>query len=310
MTDHKPRFGLIGTGIWARTLQAPAAATCDAVHFSSVFGRREAAVKEIADAHGAQAFITLDAFLDSVDIVGISVVPDAQPEFAIAAAAAGKHLLLEKPIATDPVIADAIADACAKHGVQSAVFFTRLFTPQIRQWVNEAAADDGWLSTRAETFARVTTDPANPFHSTRWRSEVGALWDVGPHAVSLLCAALGDVVAVSASKGRGDLTITTLTHDNGVISTIAITLDAPAPLPGGTVLFGASGKNEVPVPADWNDESAQAYRSAIAELAAAAKSGQATPYDARFGARITTILAAAEQSIASGHRISLDKMRL
>ncbi|MBM7044782.1 MULTISPECIES: Gfo/Idh/MocA family protein [Rhizobium] len=307
MTDRKPRFGLIGTGIWARTVQAPAAATCDAVHFCSVFGRREIAAKEIAEAHGAQAFTSLGAFLDSVDIVGISLVPDAQPEFAIAAAAAGKHLLLEKPLATDPVVADAIAEACAKHGVQSAVFFTRLFTPQIRQWVNEAAANGGWLSARTETFARVISDPGNPFYSTRWRSEVGALWDVGPHAVSLLCAALGDVVAVSASKGRGDFTLTTLVHDNGVISTIAITLDAPSPLPGGTVLFGASGKNEVPVPEDWNGESTQAYRNAIAELATAAKSGQPTPYDARFGARVTTILAAAEQSIASGHQVSLDK---
>ncbi len=304
MTQDKLRFGLIGTGIWAKTVQAPAAATCDAVKFSSLFGRREAAVHEIADAHGVQAFTALDAFLDSVDIVGISVTPDAQPELAIAAAKAGKHLLLEKPIATTPMAANAIADACERYGVRSAVFFTRLFLPSTRQWAEQAAATGGWLSARTEAFGQVITDPRNPFHGTQWRSEVGGLWDIGPHAVSLLCAALGDVVEVSATKGRGDLTLTTLTHRAGAISTIAMTLDAPAPLPGGTVLFGASGKNEVPASTDWMGDSTQAYRNAIASLADASA---ATDYDARFGASVTAILAAAEQSISSGRRVIIDQ---
>jgi predicted dehydrogenase len=301
----KPRFGLIGTGIWARTVQAPAAAACGSVAFTSVFGRREAAALEIAKPHGARAFASLDAFLDSVDIVGISLVPDAQPDFALAAVAAGKHLLLEKPVATDPAKADAIADAVSDHGLASAVFFTRLFMPQVRQWIDEARAAGGWLSGRAETFAQVTTDPNNPFHGTAWRSRIGALWDIGPHAVSLLCAVLGDVAEVYAVKGRGDLTQMMLTHRDGAVSTIAMSLDAPAPLPGGTVLFGSAGCTQAPGSSDWMGDSIRAYATAIADVTAAAAGGAPVRFDARFGARMTAILAAAEASKANESRVAL-----
>jgi hypothetical protein len=56
----------------------------------------------------------------------------------------------------------------------------------------------------------------------------GALWDTGPHAVSLPSATLGEVVEVSATQGVGDLTTMTLLHRPGAISAVTLALDVPA----------------------------------------------------------------------------------
>src|SRR5882757_5264925 len=137
MADERPRFGLIGTGIWARTLHAPAAARSEAVHFSSVLGRDETTADALAAAHGAKPYADLATFLDSVDIVGIALPPDVQPDFALAAIAAGKHVLLEKPVATDPAAADEIAVELESRGLVSVAFFTQLLMPRVRSWSDE-----------------------------------------------------------------------------------------------------------------------------------------------------------------------------
>jgi len=299
----KPKFGLIGTGVWSRELQAPVAAKSDAVAFTAIFGRNRAATEAIAEAHGVAAHDHLATFLDAVDIVGICVPPAAQPQFALAAAGAGKPLLLEKPVAVDVEQADAIAAALAAQNLASVVFFTHLLTPRVQDWLRDAKAKGGWLAARVDSFGRVLTDPDNPFHETAWRADAGALWDTGPHSVALLLTALGPVAEVSATHGQGDYSVVTLTHAGGAISTISMMMDAPAPLPGETALFGATGKSTLPSTDDWMKESAAAYASALKRLADPAGAGpDAIVLDAAFGAQVTRILAAAERSMTSGRR--------
>ena len=82
--------------------------------------RRPAVAGELAAAHGATAFGELDALIDGVDVVSISVPPAVQPDVAIAAARAGRHVILEKPIADSVDRAEQIARAittcrCRQH---------------------------------------------------------------------------------------------------------------------------------------------------------------------------------------------------
>jgi len=303
MSD-RPRFGLIGTGVWPRLIQAPAARASDAVDFTAVFGRNAAKAETFAAPFRVRAYTDLDAFLDSVDIVGISVPPDVQAQFALAAARAGKPVVMEKPLAIDPAEADAIAAEFETRGVPALVFFTLQLVPRVRNWADAARATGGWIAGRVDSFSRVLTDTTSPFHGTvaAWRGTAGALWDTGPHAVALLLTILGDVVDIGAVRGRGDLKILTLTHAGGAVSTITLTMDAPANLPGETVLFGAAGKNLLPPSADFDGEAMAAYASALAALASGNISGLP---DARLGATVTKILTAAERSLASGRRIDL-----
>ncbi|MDE1994339.1 MAG: Gfo/Idh/MocA family oxidoreductase [Rhizobiaceae bacterium] len=306
MTKDKPRFGLVGTGVWARMLHAPMAAKSDEIAFTSIYGRNKLAAGELAGAHQLEAFADFEKFLDSVDIVAFSLTPDAQPHFALAAADAGKHLLLEKPVATDPAVADEIADRLERNNLASIVFFTSIFVPRVRQWVDDATATGGWISGRVESFVRALNDPTNPFYGTDWRRSAGALWDVAPHSVAMLCLTLGKVRHVSATRGQGLLVVLTLTHESGAISQVSATLDAPAALPGSTVLFGSAGANTLPPSQDFFGEANDAYLNAISALVGAAKGSSAeNRLDARFGSHVTAVLAAAERSIDTGQRISL-----
>src|SRR6516225_4645270 len=93
------RFGLVGTGHWAKITHAPALASTPGAELAAVWGRDPAAAAALAAAHGATAHTDFGAFLDSVDAVAFSVPPHVQAPLAVRAAEAGKHLLLEKPIA-------------------------------------------------------------------------------------------------------------------------------------------------------------------------------------------------------------------
>ena len=68
-----------------------------------------------------------------------AVPPDVQAEIATRAAARGRHLLLEKPIATSVADALQLERAVADAGVASVVFFTRRFVPDTVAWLARAA---------------------------------------------------------------------------------------------------------------------------------------------------------------------------
>lgn len=309
-THPQPRFGLIGTGVWPRLVQAPAAVASKTVTFTSVFNRDAGKADAFAAPFGVRGYADLDAFFDSVDIVGITVPPAVQPELALRAAKAGKPVVLEKPLAIDSADAEAVATAFESRGLMALVFFTRLLIPATRAWIDAAQAQGGWLAARVDSISGLLNDPANPFYGTAaaWRGSAGALWDTGPHSVSTLLRILGDVAEVSALRGQGDLKLLTLAHTSGAISSISLAMDAPVNVPGETALFGAAGKVVMPPNTDWFGDARVAYSVALDALASSlAGKPQAGLPDARLGAAVTRILAAAERSLASGRRIDLSE---
>jgi predicted dehydrogenase len=307
MTDARPRFGFIGTGIWVRDVQAPAAAASDAVRFTSIFGRNRAAAEAVAAATGAKVETDLATFLESVDIVGIALPPSAQPEFAMAAIAAGKHLLLEKPVAVEVTAARAIADGLDEKGLKSLVFFTGVLNRRSQTWLKDVHEVGGWVGGRIDSFSGVLVDPNNPFHSTaQWRSTTGALWDTVPHAVAMLTRIFGPVTEVVAGSGSGDLKAVILNHRDGALTTINLAMDMPSSVPGETVIYGSAGKREMPMQVlDWKTNARQVYGEALALLVASINGQETTHPDARFGAYVTEVIAAIERSIAERRPISL-----
>jgi predicted dehydrogenase len=288
------RFGLVGTGYWARITHAPVLASTEGIELAAVWGRNPDAAAALAAEHGAAACTDLDAFLASVDAVAFSVPPDVQSAIGVRAARAGKHLLLEKPIALSDEDAGELVRAVADGGVASVVFFTARFRPDVRDWLAGVASGDRWDGGNAVWLGTALV-ASNPFN-TPWRREKGGLWDLGPHVVSLLWAALGPVVSVTADAGRGDLTHLVLHHDSGATSTATLTLSAPAAADGfGLYLWGARGRSAVPAGAD---DARAALRVALTELAANARSGHLShPCDVRFGRDVVHVLAAAQRQV-------------
>src|SRR4029450_1492941 len=138
------RFGVLGTGYWAQEAHATALAGHSDTELVAVWGRDPARTAAFAERFGIQGHDDLDRLLAEVDAVAIAVPPDVQAELAVRAATAGRHLLLDKPLALSLDGADRVAGAVAASGVASLVFFTLRFLPELAAWVAEAGAAGDW----------------------------------------------------------------------------------------------------------------------------------------------------------------------
>jgi predicted dehydrogenase len=285
------RFGLVGTGHWARVTHAPALASTEGIEFAAVWGRSPEAAGKLAAAHQVTPYEDLDAFLSDVDAVAFAVPPDVQAPIAARAAGLGKHLLLEKPIATTDQDADALTAAVDRAQVASVVFFTARFQPEIRDWLASAGKQQGWKG-GAATWLGTALQVSSPYN-TPWRNDKGGLWDIGPHMVALLWAVLGPVQSVTADAGAADVTHLVLHHENGTTSTITATLSAPpAAAVAELFLWGEHGRSAAPMK---SVTALPALRIALAELAGNVASGRVShPCDVRFGRCVNRVLTEAQ----------------
>jgi predicted dehydrogenase len=300
MTTPRPlRFGLVGTGHWARITHAPALASTDGIEFTAVWGRNQEAAAALAARHAAVAYRDLGALLADVDAVAFSVPPDVQSEIAVRAAAAGKHLLLEKPVATSDAGAGRLVRAVRDAGVASVVFFTARFQADVRAWLADVACQDGWAGGCA-VWLGTAWQASSPFN-TPWRRERGGLWDLAPHAVSLLWASLGPVASLTAEAGPADVTHLVLHHESGASSTVTVTLSASEAAAGFDLyLWGEPGRSAAPAEADRAEAP---LRVALSELADRARSGRVDhPCDVRFGRDVGRVLAEAQRQIDARRR--------
>ncbi|MCM2580055.1 Gfo/Idh/MocA family protein [Streptomyces meridianus] len=295
------RIGLLGTGPWAGRVHAPALAGHPGVEFTGVWGRRTEATEALAKESGTRAYTDVEALFADSDAVAIALPPDVQAELAVRAAEAGCHLLLDKPVATSVTAARRVADAAGRAGVASVVFFTLRFDPAVAEWVHRQSAAGGWFTGSVAWLGALFSEGADsPYAASPWRREKGALWDVGPHVLSVLLPVLGELTgpdAVTAVAGPGDTVHLVLRHDGGASSTVTVSLTAPVAAAGRAVeLRGAAGTSVLP---EQREDGVVVFRRAVDALTDSARSGVPHLCDVRFGARVTEILAAAEAARAT-----------
>jgi predicted dehydrogenase len=290
------RFGVLGTGFWAQRIHAASLAEHEDAELVGVWGRDVAKANAVGAEFDVAGFGDLDSLLAEVDAVSIALPPAVQVELAIKVAEAGKHLLLEKPIALNLADADRLVAAVHEAGVASVVFFTFRFRPGTASWLEQAArtrlagGHGSWLSALAGT----------PFDDSPWRKEHGALWDIGPHALSVLVPALGPVVAVQAGPGLRDTVHLILTHASGVASTVTVS-HTVAPMSAGAEFFvhGDAGRL-VLIPEDR--VAPEAFAVAVDELMSAAVTRGTHPCDVGFARDVVAVLESATRALASGCR--------
>ncbi|HYH25665.1 MAG TPA: Gfo/Idh/MocA family oxidoreductase, partial [Blastococcus sp.] len=261
-----------------------------------VWGRDLAKAKALGAEFEVPGYSDVDALLADVDAVTIAVPPDVQAPLAVRAAEAGRHLLLEKPIALDVAGADRVVDAVRAAGVASVVFFTFRFQTATSTWLTQAARTrlaggaGSWLSSLAGT----------PFAASPWRQERGALWDIGPHALSVLVPALGPVVAVQAGAGLRDTVHLVLTHESGAASTVTLS-HTVAPMASGIEFYVHGDAGRLVLLPD-TEAPLEAFGVAVDELGAAAMTGGTHPCDVAFGRDVVAVLATAARALDSGCR--------
>ncbi|MBV9324155.1 MAG: Gfo/Idh/MocA family oxidoreductase [Chloroflexi bacterium] len=297
------RVGLIGTGHWAIAVHGRGVVSHPAAELVGVWGRDPARAQHVADELGSRPYPSLAGLVADVDALTFAVPPDVQVSIASSAAQAGKHLLLEKPIATSIADAQKLQSAIGQAGVASIVFFTRRFIAEHESWLNQVRQTGGWECARVEMSSAIFVE-GNPFGNSPWRKDKGALWDVGPHALSTLIPLLGKVDSVIAGAGVRDQVHLVLQHTGPRSSTASLSLTVPPAAVGNALyVYGEHGRAEAP---SGQFDVGAAYRralDALVEQAGASKPAHAC--DVHFGAQVVGVLAAAEESLHSGRRIEI-----
>jgi predicted dehydrogenase len=297
------RFGLLGTGHWAVVTQGAALAAHPRAEFAGVWGRNPEKARALAQRYGSRAYPDVDALIADVDAVAMALPPDVQAPLALRAARAGRHLLLEKPLALATAEADPIVHAVEEGGLASLVFFTNRFDPAIEAFVAKAAETGGWDGGRATHFSALL-QPDSPYRGSAWRHERGGLWDVGPHALAALLPVLGPVAEVAAVDGPRGAAHVLLRHVSGAVGTLAVGVDAR---PAATASeFGFYGEAGVVTAPERAVTPAQAFAVAVDRLLANAAAGTVPdPCDVRFAREVVAVLQAADTSRREGRTVAL-----
>jgi predicted dehydrogenase len=293
------RFGVLGTGFWAETVHAASLAEHPDAELAGIWGRDLAKAKAVGAQYDVPGYADLDELLADVDAVSFSLPPDVQVPLAIRAAEAGKHLLLEKPIALSVSDADRVVDAVAAAGVASVVFFTFRFHQGTATWLSQAARTR--LMGGAGSWLGNNYEPDSPFKDSAWRKDKGALWDIGPHALSLFLPALGPVTAVQAGAGLGDTVHLVLHHESGVSSTVTLS-HTVATMSSGIEFFVHGDAGRITLLPEGGPSAKESHQVAVEELTAAALTGGTHPCDVGFGREVVVVLAAAQRALDSGCR--------
>jgi predicted dehydrogenase len=232
--SHEPfQVASIGIGWWSDVLAAAAARTGGRVQVVSCFTRSEDKRRAFAEKFGCRAAASLEDVLSDPEVAGIvNTTPNhAHLETTRAAAQAGKHVFLDKPMANTIGEAKAITKACKDAGVVLAVGYQRRREGHFR-WIKERI-DGGDFGTLVQAEANISRDREGKFQLGHWRYTAegmpgGVMLQIGLHYVDVLMMLLGPVKTVSGMASQlvlpgdnPDVGTLMMTHENGAVSSLS-----------------------------------------------------------------------------------------
>lgn len=189
VSDRKIRWGVLGYARIARESVIPAILRSSNSEFYALASRDETKLPESRTRYGDKhkTVVGYDALLDdpAVDAVYIPLPNSQHSEWTIRAAAKGKHVLCEKPLALDAKQCREMIDACAKHRVLLMEAFMYRYTERTRQVVDVLKSGVlGEIKFVQASFRYPMTNPV----SIKLKPELGggALYDVGCYPINLI----------------------------------------------------------------------------------------------------------------------------
>lgn len=202
------RWGIVGCGDVARKRVAGAIQQDSDSELVAVCRRNEEKLQQFSDEFGvAFATTSADEVIQSPDIdaVYIATPVNLHKPQTIAAAQAGKHVLVEKPMAMSTAECDEMISACASADVWLGVAYYRPFYPVIHrmQELLEAGEIGRVLSVSATTCTPfdMTSDDDGYWRVIPEAGGGGALMDIGSHRLDLFLRMFGAVADVKAQCG-------------------------------------------------------------------------------------------------------------
>jgi len=231
MTEAPLRVAALGMGWWSDVL-ADAMTRSDKLQIVACFTRSEEKRDAFAAKYGCRAAASYEEILKDPSIVAIiNTTPNnVHLETTEAAARAGKHVFLDKPIANTVREGQAIADACSKAGVVLALGYQRRRETHFR-WIR-SEIDAGRFGRLVQAECNISRDRLGRFDLSSWRYTAagmpgGVMLQIGIHYVDVLEFLMGPVRAVSARLTQlvlpgdnPDVANMILEHENGALSNL------------------------------------------------------------------------------------------
>jgi UDP-N-acetyl-2-amino-2-deoxyglucuronate dehydrogenase len=301
MTTSELGFAIVGTGMIAR-YHAQAIADTPGARLAALCASSPERAAEAAAHFGVAADHRLDAVLarPDVDVVCICTPSGLHAEQAIAAARAGKHVLVEKPLALSLADADAMIATAREAGVLLAVALQRRTDPDfvaVRRAIEGGELGRMTLGTVSVPYVR----PQSYYDSAAWRGTWaldggGALMNQGVHLVDMLLWYMGDVAEVRAQFDTlahaievEDCVAATLRFASGALGGIVATTAAAPGFPHRVEVYGTGGGVQIEGEAVVRWETSQGSRAVA----------QPTPQAAGAGASPTGISAVGHTRIVA-----------
>ena len=229
------RAAIVGLGRWGRTLVNSVQGKSGAILFTAGYTRTRSSAEEFCSANGIALKDDLDQILadPAIDAV-VFATPHSQHGAQVErAAAAGKHVLIEKPFTLDVATAKAALDAVARSGVVLGVAFPRRFHPAMIEL--KARVADGRLGTVSHCESAQASPTGLTMSPDYWRSDpqeapAGAMTATGVHNLDALIYLFGEIDEVYCTSLRRvmprleDTTTVLLGLANGVSATLYCSL--------------------------------------------------------------------------------------
>jgi len=225
------KVACIGMGWWSDVL-ADAIRRSGKLEIVACFSRSEEKRNAFAKKYQCEAARTFKDILadKGVDAIINTTPNDTHLETTAAAARAGKHVFLDKPIANTIADARAITTACRKAGVVLAIGYQRRRESQFR-WVRQQI-DAGVFGKLVNAESNISRDRAGKIDLGSWRYQAsgmpgGVMLQIGIHYTDVLEYLVGPVMAVNARLAQlvlpgdnPDVASLVLEHENGALSTL------------------------------------------------------------------------------------------
>jgi predicted dehydrogenase len=214
------RAAIVGIGAWGRNLVSSVQGKSDAIRFVAGATGTPAKAEEFCRQNGIALFDSYQKLLGdkNVEAIVLATPHSMHAEQIAAAAAAGKHVFVEKPLALNRKEAERAVAACAAKGVVLAVGYNWRFQPALREI--KAMLEDGRLGKLVHIEGNFCGPSAYRFKREHWRQDrdevpAGGMTGRGVHVVDAMLYLAGRVETVVAQSRR-------LVQDFGVDDTTSM----------------------------------------------------------------------------------------
>jgi predicted dehydrogenase len=198
---------IVGLGTWGQHLVASVQGRSDAIRFVAAATRTPAKAADFCARHGIRMADSYEALLNdkSIEAVVLATPHSAHSEQIIAAAEAGKHVFVEKPLGLSRADSERAVAACAQRGVTLAVGYNWRFQPALREI--KRLLDTGRLGKLLHIEGNFCGPSAYRFRREHWRQDrdevpAGGMTGRGVHVVDAMLYLAGKVDSVVAQSHR------------------------------------------------------------------------------------------------------------